>query len=87
MGRILAGSRAEQGTALVWVQDHGVGIPSEFLEEVFFPIVVSTPELPLHQRHRSRTLYLAPNHPNARRPHFRRKLPRPRFPLLLTIPL
>ena len=36
-GEILAGSRAEQGTALVWVQDHGVGIPSEFLEEVFVP--------------------------------------------------
>jgi signal transduction histidine kinase len=36
-GEILVGSRAEQGTALVWVQDHGVGIPSEFLEEVFVP--------------------------------------------------
>ncbi len=36
-GEILVGSRAEQGTVLVWVQDHGVGIPSEFLEEVFVP--------------------------------------------------
>lgn len=36
-GEILVGSRAEQGTVLVWVQDHGVGIPSESLEEVFVP--------------------------------------------------
>jgi signal transduction histidine kinase len=36
-GAILVGSQVEQQMAQVWVQDHGIGIPSESLEEVFVP--------------------------------------------------
>lgn len=36
-GEILVGSQAEQGMVRVWVQDHGIGIPSQSLEEVFVP--------------------------------------------------
>ena len=31
------GSKVEQEMALVWVQDRGIGIPPESLEEVFVP--------------------------------------------------
>jgi len=36
-GEILMGSRVKEGMAQAWVQDHGEGIPSEFLEKVFDP--------------------------------------------------
>ncbi len=36
-GEILVGSQVEEKMAQVWVQDHGIGIPSESLEEVFVP--------------------------------------------------
>jgi signal transduction histidine kinase len=36
-GEILVGSQVEEQMAQVWVQDHGIGIPSESLEEVFVP--------------------------------------------------
>ena len=36
-GEILVGSQVEEEMAQVWVQDHGIGIPPEALEEVFVP--------------------------------------------------
>jgi signal transduction histidine kinase len=36
-GEILVGSQTAEKTAQVWVQDHGIGIPSESLEDVFVP--------------------------------------------------
>jgi signal transduction histidine kinase len=36
-GEILVGSQTEQKMVRVWVQDHGIGIPPESLEEVFVP--------------------------------------------------
>ncbi|TMC15561.1 MAG: response regulator [Chloroflexi bacterium] len=36
-GEIVVGSQLEQEMVRVWVQDHGIGIPPESLEEVFIP--------------------------------------------------
>lgn len=36
-GDILVGSQVEEKMIQVWVQDHGIGIPPEALEEVFVP--------------------------------------------------
>ena len=36
-GEIIVGTRVEEGMVQMWMQDHGIGIPSEFLEEIFVP--------------------------------------------------